>query len=616
MQHFGKAARRVTESYTTGCSITQTKIREATSRGPSDTQLREIAQLTYNQNDFTEIVDMLEKQLQNKEKNWRHVFKSLLVLEYCLYHGSENVAIYFRDNINIIKTLREFQYVDEDGTDRGSYVQQEVNDVINLLMDEDRLRSERRSRTRMQDRMVPGVNGGSNRQGVDNQTVLRRDEDEMRRAIEESKRTLAQEIARKEERELQAVLKASEEESKRKKDIDNNASHAIEERKRSLAQEMARMEEQELQAVLRASEEELKRRKDIYSSNASAPFNCSTSPSSSNSTSGGFPLFDPTPDAVGLRPQFTSIQPQMSTMPLQQQFASFNSYQQQLEQQAMQQEYIRQQQEFLTQQQAAQQQAMQQEYMRQQQEFLAQQQAAQKEAQMQAQQEEWMRQQLLRQQQLQLQQQQQLFVPQQLTAQPTSFGNNNPFAPKFQTAPESSASTSPSFNLSSTDENHSHHSNLSAASLQLTAASSSSNPYAYKTPNIRVPVKSKNEARLEHLFANRDDDQKEYIRKQYLQQQQLYIQQQLQAQQQLKRRKDIYGSNANAPVDDAAPRSNSDLTPGASPLINPTPSCPVPDVPRRFPMNLAGPPLQESENLAKFKRADTTALPGPPIRER
>jgi ENTH domain len=52
MQHFGKAALRVTKNYTKGYSDTQAKVRAATSNdpwGPSGTQMNDIAQMTYNQ---------------------------------------------------------------------------------------------------------------------------------------------------------------------------------------------------------------------------------------------------------------------------------------------------------------------------------------------------------------------------------------------------------------------------------------------------------------------------------------------------------------------------------------------------------------------------------------
>jgi epsin len=64
-------------------------------------------------------MDMLDKRLNDKGKNWRHVLKSLKVLDYCLHEGSELVVTWARKNIYIIKTLREFMYTDEDGKDVG-----------------------------------------------------------------------------------------------------------------------------------------------------------------------------------------------------------------------------------------------------------------------------------------------------------------------------------------------------------------------------------------------------------------------------------------------------------------------------------------------------------------
>ncbi|KAJ3509866.1 hypothetical protein NMY22_g16153 [Coprinellus aureogranulatus] len=178
-------------------------------------------------------------------------------------------------------------------------------------------------------------------------------------------------------------------------------------------------------------------------------------------------------------------------MTIQPQFTSFNPYQQQLEQQAAQAEYLRQQELFMLQQQQAQQQAQ-----------LAQQQ------------EEWMRQQQLQQMQMQQAQQQSLFTPTpQLTVQPTGFGNNNPFAPASP-APSFSPTTStpsnaPSFNLTGTYDNHTQ-SNLSSlsASPRPTSANSATNPYTQKPINVKTKTQlGETEAKLESLFANRDDGQ-------------------------------------------------------------------------------------------------------------
>lgn len=62
---------------------------------------------------------MIDKRLNDKGKNWRHVLKALKVLDYCLHEGSQLVVTWARQNIYIIKTLREFQYIDEEGRDVG-----------------------------------------------------------------------------------------------------------------------------------------------------------------------------------------------------------------------------------------------------------------------------------------------------------------------------------------------------------------------------------------------------------------------------------------------------------------------------------------------------------------
>lgn len=74
----------------------------------------------YSSTDFYEVMDMLDKRLNDKGKNWRHVLKSLKVLDYCLHEGSELVVTWARKNIYIIKTLREFIHIDEDGRDVGA----------------------------------------------------------------------------------------------------------------------------------------------------------------------------------------------------------------------------------------------------------------------------------------------------------------------------------------------------------------------------------------------------------------------------------------------------------------------------------------------------------------
>jgi len=113
--------------------------------------MADIAKITYNSStDFYEVMDMLDKRLNDKGKNWRHVLKSLKVLDYSLHEGSELVVTWARKNIYIIKTLREFIHVDEEGRDVGASSKLDMhrtswNKLLTGAQFEPRLRSSRAS---------------------------------------------------------------------------------------------------------------------------------------------------------------------------------------------------------------------------------------------------------------------------------------------------------------------------------------------------------------------------------------------------------------------------------------------------------------------------------------
>ncbi|XP_060803032.1 epsin-2 [Amyelois transitella] len=126
-------------------SDAQVKVREATSNdpwGPSSTLMAEIADLTYNVMAFTEIMQMIWKRLNDHGKNWRHVYKALVLMEYLIKTGSEKVAMQCKENIYAIHTLKDFQYMEE-GKDQGLNVREKAKQLVNLLKDEERLKNER-----------------------------------------------------------------------------------------------------------------------------------------------------------------------------------------------------------------------------------------------------------------------------------------------------------------------------------------------------------------------------------------------------------------------------------------------------------------------------------------
>lgn len=120
----------------------QVKVREATSNdpwGPSSTLMAEIADLTYNVVAFSEIMQMIWKRTNDHGKNWRHVYKALLLLEYLIKTGSEKVAQQCKENIFSIQTLKDFQYMEE-GKDQGVHVREKAKQMVILLKDDERLK--------------------------------------------------------------------------------------------------------------------------------------------------------------------------------------------------------------------------------------------------------------------------------------------------------------------------------------------------------------------------------------------------------------------------------------------------------------------------------------------
>ncbi|XP_022198743.2 epsin-1 isoform X4 [Nilaparvata lugens] len=137
-------------------SDAQVKVREATSNdpwGPNSTLMSEIADLTYNVVAFTEIMQMIWKRLNDHGKNWRHVYKALVLLEYLIKTGSEKVATQCKENIFAIQTLRDFQYLDEN-KDHGMNVREKANKLASLLRDDDRLKNERTKALKAKERFA------------------------------------------------------------------------------------------------------------------------------------------------------------------------------------------------------------------------------------------------------------------------------------------------------------------------------------------------------------------------------------------------------------------------------------------------------------------------------
>lgn len=232
----------------------QVKVREATSNdpwGPSSTMMSEIADLTYNVVAFTEIMQMIWKRLNDHGKNWRHVYKALVLLEYLIKTGSEKVAQQCKENIYAIQTLKDFQYLD-DNKDQGINVREKAKSLVALLKDDERLRNERVRALKAKERFAQSAAGiGSDT--VYNATARERQESQVHRIRSSSPMvgvpdateldTARPQTAGEEELQLQLALamsreEAEQEESKSKSD-DMRLQLALQKSKEEVAAEAA-----------------------------------------------------------------------------------------------------------------------------------------------------------------------------------------------------------------------------------------------------------------------------------------------------------------------------------------------------------------------------------------
>ncbi|KAL7073606.1 hypothetical protein ACQ4LE_006936 [Meloidogyne hapla] len=136
------------QGYVMNFTETEQKVREATNEdpwGPTGPEMQEIASLTFQYDQFTEVMGMLWKRLlQDNKMAWRRVYKSLILLNYLLKNGSERVIATARDHSFEMRALESYKCVDERGKDEGANVRHRVKLILELLNDDELLRNERR----------------------------------------------------------------------------------------------------------------------------------------------------------------------------------------------------------------------------------------------------------------------------------------------------------------------------------------------------------------------------------------------------------------------------------------------------------------------------------------
>jgi epsin len=104
---------------------------------------------------------MIYKRFTEKSaEEWRQIYKALQLMEFLVKNGSERVIDDARSHLSLLKMLRQFHYIDQNGKDQGINVRNRSKELTDLLGDVDRIRQERKKAKATKNK-YGGVEGGA-----------------------------------------------------------------------------------------------------------------------------------------------------------------------------------------------------------------------------------------------------------------------------------------------------------------------------------------------------------------------------------------------------------------------------------------------------------------------
>jgi len=104
---------------------------------------------------------MIYKRFTEKSaEEWRQIYKALQLMEFLVKNGSERVIDDARSHLSLLKMLRQFHYIDQNGKDQGINVRNRSKELTDLLGDVDKIRQERKKAKATKNK-YGGVEGGA-----------------------------------------------------------------------------------------------------------------------------------------------------------------------------------------------------------------------------------------------------------------------------------------------------------------------------------------------------------------------------------------------------------------------------------------------------------------------
>eukprot|EP01006_Ploeotia_vitrea_P023855 TRINITY_DN56528_c0_g2_i1.p1 TRINITY_DN56528_c0_g2~~TRINITY_DN56528_c0_g2_i1.p1 ORF type:complete len:548 (-),score=123.54 TRINITY_DN56528_c0_g2_i1:663-2306(-) len=151
----------------------KTKVKVATNLdqwGPTQQQMQEICDACYHYEDKRLVMRALWKRITNSStKEWLHIYKALTIFDHLLLHGPEFAIVEeIKEQQYALKTLHDFQAVDERGKDNGLAIREKSRRIIDLVTNASMLAEEREKANKLKARFTAissDAGGGSSHSG-------------------------------------------------------------------------------------------------------------------------------------------------------------------------------------------------------------------------------------------------------------------------------------------------------------------------------------------------------------------------------------------------------------------------------------------------------------------
>lgn len=178
-------------------SDAEIKIKNATSNdpfGPTASELNELSILSSSSSkSLKSITTVLGKRINDKNRNWRHILKSLTVIEYLLISGSLEFVYWIQNHKYLVNTLVEFTF--DDNKSIEIQIRNKSRSILKLINNEELLLEKRSKFHIYRNKMSKPSNG--KRSSLDiNRSDLEIDSSELFTPIEFQRGSKSMEILR------------------------------------------------------------------------------------------------------------------------------------------------------------------------------------------------------------------------------------------------------------------------------------------------------------------------------------------------------------------------------------------------------------------------------------